>query len=73
MVVMASSREDTRNRKKAMRDREIMALRCERHMKSGFLKNNYLPILCVRVHFSCLQTHQKRAFDPITDGCELTK
>jgi hypothetical protein len=22
------------------------------------------------VHSSCLQTHQKRASDPITDGCE---
>jgi hypothetical protein len=28
-----------------------------------------LFILCIRVH-SCLQTHQKRASDPITDGCE---
>jgi len=27
-----------------------------------------LFILCV--HCSCLQTHQKRASDPITDGCE---
>ena len=24
----------------------------------------------VRVHCSCLQTHPKRASDPITDGCE---
>jgi hypothetical protein len=23
------------------------------------------------VHSHCLQTHQKRASDPITDGCEL--
>jgi hypothetical protein len=28
-------------------------------------------ILCIWVHFSCLQTHQKRASVPITDGCEL--
>jgi hypothetical protein len=34
-----------------------------------FLKN-YLFILCTWVHCSCLQTHQKRALDPITDGCE---
>jgi hypothetical protein len=27
-------------------------------------------ILCVRVHCHCLQTHQKRVSDPITDGCE---
>jgi hypothetical protein len=26
--------------------------------------------LCVWVHCSYLQTHQKRASDPITDGCE---
>jgi len=26
--------------------------------------------LCLWVHCSCLQTHQKRAKDPITDGCE---
>jgi hypothetical protein len=29
-----------------------------------------LFIVCIRVHCSCLQTHQKRASDPITDGCE---
>jgi hypothetical protein len=29
-----------------------------------------LFILCIWVHCSCLQTHQKRALDPITDGCE---
>jgi hypothetical protein len=27
-------------------------------------------ILCTRVRCSCLQTHQKRASDLITDGCE---
>jgi hypothetical protein len=26
--------------------------------------------VCVYVYGSCLQTHQKRASDPITDGCE---
>jgi hypothetical protein len=30
----------------------------------------YLLILCIWVHCSCLQTHQKRASDPITDGYE---
>jgi hypothetical protein len=30
----------------------------------------YLSILCLWAHCSCLQTHQKRASDPITDGCE---
>jgi hypothetical protein len=29
-----------------------------------------LFILCVWVHCSCFQTHQKRAWDPITDGCD---
>ena len=27
-------------------------------------------ILCIWVHYSYLQTHQKRALDTITDGCE---
>jgi hypothetical protein len=27
-------------------------------------------ILCIGVHCSCLQTHQKRESDPNTDGCE---
>jgi len=30
----------------------------------------YLFILCTWVHCSCLQTHQKRASDPITDSRE---
>ena len=30
----------------------------------------YLLIYLLCVHCSCLQTHQKRASDPITDGCE---
>jgi hypothetical protein len=30
----------------------------------------YLFISCMWVHCGCLQTHQKRASDPITDGCE---
>jgi hypothetical protein len=29
-----------------------------------------LFILCIWVHCSCLQTHQKKESDPITDGCE---
>jgi hypothetical protein len=29
-----------------------------------------LFILCMKVHHCCLQTHQKRASEPITDGCE---
>jgi hypothetical protein len=29
-----------------------------------------LFILCIWVHCGCLQTHQKRSLDPITDGCE---
>jgi hypothetical protein len=28
---------------------------------------------CMLVHCSCLQTHQKKAPDPITDGCELPR
>jgi hypothetical protein len=35
---------------------------------TGFLKT--LFILCIWILCSCLQTHQKRASDPITDGCE---
>jgi hypothetical protein len=35
---------------------------------SFFLKD--LFILCIWVHYSCLQIHQKRESDPITDGCE---
>jgi len=31
---------------------------------------NFLKDLFILVHCSCLQTHQKRASDPITDGCE---
>ncbi|EDL33388.1 mCG1045525, partial [Mus musculus] len=31
----------------------------------------YLFIYCIQVHCCCLQTHQKRVSDPITDGCEL--
>jgi hypothetical protein len=30
----------------------------------------YLFILCIQVHYPCLQTHQKRALSPITDVCE---
>jgi len=33
----------------------------------SFFKNF---ILFISVHCSCLQTYQKRASDPITDGCE---
>ena len=29
-----------------------------------------LFIVCTHVHCSCLQTHQERVSDPITDGCE---
>ena len=31
-----------------------------------------LFILCMWVHCHCLQTHQKRTSDSITDGCELS-
>ena len=31
---------------------------------------SYVFTLCVKVHCNSLQTHQKRASDPITDGCE---
>jgi hypothetical protein len=40
---------------------------------SVFFKKVYLFIyfiLFIHVHCSCLQTHQKRASDPTTDGCE---
>jgi hypothetical protein len=36
-----------------------------------FFLKSYLFILCIWVHYSSLQTHQKRASVPITDGCEL--
>ena len=35
-----------------------------------FFFNFYLFILCTWVHCFCLQTLQKTASDPITDGCE---
>jgi hypothetical protein len=35
-----------------------------------FFLKIYLFILCIWAHCDCLQTHQKRASDPITDGCE---
>jgi hypothetical protein len=35
-----------------------------------FLFKKYLFISCMWVYYRCLQTHQKRASDPITDGCE---
>ena len=35
-----------------------------------FLCFKNLFILCLWVHYRSLQTHQKRASDPITDGCE---
>jgi hypothetical protein len=34
------------------------------------IKKKKTFILCIQVHCSCLQTHQKRASDLITDGCE---
>jgi hypothetical protein len=42
------------------------------HPKSQhfFFFFNYVFILCIWVHCSCLQMHQKRASDPMTDGCE---
>jgi hypothetical protein len=50
-------------------------LRCTPHCEvmnyiSVFFFKNCLFILCIWVLCSCLQTHQKRASDPITDGCE---
>ena len=40
-----------------------------------FLKDKFYPdltlcILFIWTHSSCLQTHQKRASDTVTDGCE---
>ena len=37
---------------------------------NSFLFLDVYLILCMWAHCSCLQTHQKRASDPITDGCE---
>jgi hypothetical protein len=34
------------------------------------LSQDLFIYLCIGVHCSCLQTHQKGASDPITDGCE---
>ena len=36
----------------------------------GIKKQKEVFILCMGVHCCCLQTHQKRASDPITDGYE---
>jgi hypothetical protein len=38
--------------------------------KIYLFKKKDLFIVCIWVHCSCHQTHQKRASDPITDGCE---
>jgi hypothetical protein len=35
-----------------------------------FFPLRFIYFLYVWVHCHCLQTHQKRASDPITDGCE---
>jgi hypothetical protein len=40
-------------------------------LKVLFFLKIYLFILFICVHCSCLQRHQKRASDPIRDGCEL--
>jgi hypothetical protein len=40
------------------------------YTEKPFLFLKYLFILFIWVHCSCLQTHQKRAPDLITDGCE---
>ena len=50
-------------------------LRCTPHCEvmnyiSVFFFKNCLFILCIWVLCSCLQTHQKRALDPITVGCK---
>ena len=37
---------------------------------SVFFKKRFIYLFCIRVHGYCLQTHHKRASDPITDGCE---
>ena len=43
---------------------------CKDEIFLFFFFFNNLFILCIWVHCRCLQTHQKRASDPITDGCE---
>ena len=37
-------------------------------LSPSLFKGFYL--LHIKVHYSCLQTHQERVSDPITDGCE---
>jgi hypothetical protein len=45
----------------------------DQNKQNIFLQHNFLKkfILCIWVYHCSLQTHQKRASDPITDGCEL--
>jgi hypothetical protein len=39
-------------------------------LKLSFFFSKDLFTICIWVPCHCLQTHQKRALDPITDGCE---
>jgi hypothetical protein len=51
----------------------IWNIRCKGIKNIVIWKKNFFKkifILCMWVHYSCLQTHQKRASDSITDGCE---
>jgi hypothetical protein len=50
-------------------EEQLVLLTAEPSLQPLFLKIN-LFILCIWVHCHCLQTHQKRALDSITDGCE---
>jgi hypothetical protein len=47
----------------------LVGLACSGPARSGL--KIYLLYLSTHIHCSCLQTHQKRASDFITDGCEL--
>jgi hypothetical protein len=47
-----------------------MHCRSGRFLYVSFFKNIIYLSLFIRVYCSCLQTHKKRALDPITDGCE---
>jgi hypothetical protein len=43
---------------------------CTSYSTPLFKKDIFIYFMYVSVHCSYLQTHQKRASDPITDGCE---
>ena len=61
----------SRSLNKECLDRTVRVHKTDRNKTaSWYWLIDWLVDLCMRVHCHSLQTHQKRASDPITDGCE---